>query len=201
MEKQVFNNFICFRYFKNPGYPLFKRINATEVNEHLNNMMPGLTTHTFRTMKASSMFEREHEHGAARGSEPQELLDSYEEANWVVAKLCNHQKTSRTMAEGATSLEVLQAKMAELKRELSEAQMDADTREDRAFTTRRVKSCRKRMRAAEKVFESADVATKEAAKEKPDFSLRTSRLHYVDPWITVSWCRAHQVPIERVRPD
>ena len=34
------------------------------------------------------MFETELEHGAAGGSEPQELLDSYEEANWVVAKIC-----------------------------------------------------------------------------------------------------------------
>ena len=89
-------------------------------------------------------------------------------------------------------------KMADWKRE---AQMDAETREDRACTTRRVKSSRKRMRAAEKVYKSANVATKEAAKEKLDFSLRTSRLHYVDPRITVSWCRAHQVPIERVKPD
>ena len=103
VEKQVFNNFVRFQDFKNPGYPLFKRINATEVNEYLNNMMPGLTTHTFRTMKASRVFETELEHGAARGSEPQDLLDSFEEASWVVAKLCNHQKTSKTMAEIATS--------------------------------------------------------------------------------------------------
>ena len=131
----------------------------------------------------------------------QKELDKLKEEVFWNTLLCNHQKTSRTIAEGATSLEVLQAKMAKWKRELVEAQMDAETREDRAFTTRRVKSCRKRMRAAEKVFESADVATCEAAKEEPDFSLRTSRLHYVDPRITVSWCRAHQVPIERVRPD
>ena len=57
VEKQGFNNFVWFQDFKNPGYPLFKRINATEVNEYLNNMMPGLTVHTFRTMKASSVFE------------------------------------------------------------------------------------------------------------------------------------------------
>ena len=88
MEKQGFNNFVWFQDFKNPGYPLFKRINATEVNEYLNNMMPGLTVHTFRTMKASSVFETELKHGAAGGSDPQELLDSYEEANWVVAKIC-----------------------------------------------------------------------------------------------------------------
>ena len=110
----------------------------------------------------------------------------------------NHQKTSKTMAEVATSPLVLQAKMADWKRE---AQMDAETKEDRAFTTWRVKSFRKRMRAAEKVFKSADVATKEAAKEKLDFSLRTSRLHYVDTRITVSWCKAHQIPVEQVRPD
>ena len=96
---------------------------------------------------------------------------------------------------------VLQAKMAEWKRELSEAQVDAETREGRAVTSKRVRYCRNTMRASDKVFKSVDVATKEAAKEKLDFSLRTSRLHYVDPWITVSWCRAHQVPIERVRPD
>ena len=189
MEKQVFNNFVRFQDFNNPGYPLFKRINAPEVNEYLNNMMPGLTTHTFRTMKASRVFETELKHKAARESEPQELLDSYEEASWVVAKLCNHQKTSKTMAEVATSPTVLQVKM------------DAETREDRAVTSKRVRYCRKKMRAADKVFKSADVATREAAKEKLDFSLRTSRLHYVDTRITVSWCRAHQVPIERVKPD
>ena len=118
-----------------------------------------------------------------------------------MAKLCNPQKTSKTMSEVATSPMVLQAKMADWKRELSEDRVDAETREDRAVTSKRVRYCRKKMRAADKVFKSVDVATSEAAKENPDFSLRTSRLHYVDPWITVSWCRAHQVPIERVRPD
>ena len=88
MEKQVFKNLEMFQDFKNEEHPLFDRINATEVNEFLNNMMPGLTAHTFRTMKASSVFETELKHGAAGGSDPQELLDSYEEANWVVAKIC-----------------------------------------------------------------------------------------------------------------
>ena len=88
MEKQVFKNLEMFQDFKNEEHLLFDRINAAEVNKFLNNMMPGLTAHTFRTMKASRVFETELEHGAARGSEPQELLDSYEEANWVVAKIC-----------------------------------------------------------------------------------------------------------------
>ena len=67
---------------------MFDQIKAREVNEYLHHMMPALTVHTFRTMKASSVFETELKHGAAGGSDPQELLDSYEEANWVVAKIC-----------------------------------------------------------------------------------------------------------------
>ena len=57
MEKQVFKNLEMFQDFKNEEHLLFDRINATEVNKYLNNMMPGLTAHTFRTMKASSVFE------------------------------------------------------------------------------------------------------------------------------------------------
>ena len=57
MEKQAFKNLELFQDFKNAEHLLFDRINATEVNEYLHHMMPALTAHTFRTMKASSEFE------------------------------------------------------------------------------------------------------------------------------------------------
>ena len=32
-------------------------------------------------------------------------------------------------------------------------------------------------------------------------ALGTSKINYLDPWITVAWCKRHEVPIEKVRSN
>lgn len=42
-----------------------------------------------------------------------------------------------------------------------------------------------------------DMQTKEDLKT---VALGTSKINYLDPRITVAWCKRHEVPIEKVKP-
>jgi hypothetical protein len=42
-----------------------------------------------------------------------------------------------------------------------------------------------------------DMKTKEELKT---VALGTSKINYLDPRITVAWCKTHEVPIEKVPP-
>lgn len=40
---------------------------------------------------------------------------------------------------------------------------------------------------------------KEIKEELKTVALGTSKINYLDPRITVAWCKRHEVPIEKVR--
>jgi len=61
----------------------------------------------------------------------------------------------------------------------------------------RVDKCKKRLKDAFVAMEKAesDAALKEDMKE---IALGTSKLNYLDPRITVQWCKTHEVPLEKL---
>jgi len=68
---------------------------------------------------------------------------------------------------------------------------------DESGLKERVKECKKRLKDAIVAMEKAesDVALKEEMKE---IALGTSKLNYLDPRITVQWCKTHEVPLEKL---
>lgn len=126
---------------------------------------------------------------------------SYNRANRAVAVLCNHQ---RAVPKGfEKSMENIRAKI--------DAKQDA------------IKEAQKQLKAAKKAYKSgggnADKAAVDKKKkqlerlleqlekleiqktdrdENKTIALGTSKLNYLDPRISVAWCKKHDVPIDKV---
>ena len=56
----------------------------------------------------------------------------------------------------------------------------------------------KKLKTLEDQLEKLECAKEEKEKNK-EIALGTSKLNYLDPRITVSWCRKNDVPIEKVK--
>ena len=71
---------------------------------------------------------------------------------------------------------------------------------DRTGLKERVAKCKEQLTNALEKLEKAetDLALKEEMKE---IALGTSKLNYLDPRITVQWCKTHTVPLEKVKLD
>jgi DNA topoisomerase-1 len=91
VEPQVFKNLKHFMKHKDPGDDLFDRLSTSELNKHLQELMPGLTAKVFRTFNASITLQNQLEELTNDGDTIPELLLSYNRANRQVAILCNHQ--------------------------------------------------------------------------------------------------------------
>lgn len=92
VEKRVFKNLELFKENKRPGDDLFDRLNTVVMNEHLRELMEGLTAKVFRTYNASITLQRQLDELTDPNATVAEKLLQYNRANRAVAILCNHQR-------------------------------------------------------------------------------------------------------------
>ncbi|KAF9503767.1 hypothetical protein BS47DRAFT_1445884 [Hydnum rufescens UP504] len=94
VEPQVYKNIRIFKGDnKTEGDAIFDRVTTTSINKHLNSYMKGLTAKVFRTYNASITFQQQLEERTPKDGSMIEKLAAYNEANRMVAILCNHQKS------------------------------------------------------------------------------------------------------------
>jgi DNA topoisomerase-1 len=147
-------------------------------------------------------------------------VEFYDNANRQVAILCNHQKTvAKTF--NATS-EILQHQLKDLLKYLEELQEHVQTFKGKVKKTKKVESSKKSEEEDDKdklkkVFPDNLEKTMKTIKnveqkisklekkitsrdENKEIALNTSKLNYMDPRITVTWCKNNEVPIEKVFP-
>jgi DNA topoisomerase I len=138
----------------------------------------------------------------------------------MVAILCNHQKTVSKGFENASivmneALKSLIKYLEELKDHIksfkgkkkpSEVKKstkkndeeDEDSKLKKVFPDSLDKTFKLITKIEEKVAKKErDIQSREDNKQ---VALNTSKLNYMDPRITVSWCKKHEVPIEKVFP-
>jgi DNA topoisomerase-1 len=66
---------------------------TSSLNKYLNAKMKGLTAKVFRTYNASITFQEQLDDNTPEKVSVQEKLNAYNQANRMVAILCNHQRT------------------------------------------------------------------------------------------------------------
>jgi len=185
---------------KGPGDQLFDAFDATDLNKELKNLMDGLSVKVFRTYNASITLDRLlYELDAERSAiTVDEKKAGYDKANKEVAILCNHQrsvpKTHETsMGKLQEVLKGLTDELAELEEELRLAKQGKakdGKKADLASIENRIE--KKKQAIAKKELQ---------ARVKEDLktvALGTSKINYMDPRITVAWCKRNDVPIEKV---
>ncbi|XP_027127242.1 DNA topoisomerase 1 isoform X1 [Coffea arabica] len=204
VESGVFKAIQQFRSGKEGSEDLFDKLDTSKLNAHLKELMPGLTAKVFRTYNASitldDMLSRK-----TNGGDVLEKVVVYQQANKEVAIICNHQRTvskthSAQMSRLNEKIEELKGVLEELKTDLSRAKKgkpplkNADGKPKRNLNPEALE--RKIAQTNAKIEKmERDKETKEDLKT---VALGTSKINYLDPRITVAWCKRHEVPIEKI---
>merc|ERR1712241_814248 len=175
---------------------LFDRLNTSILNQYLQQLMEGLTAKVFRTYNASFTLQQQLDELTDPSDNVAAKMLSYNRANREVAILCNHQRAVPKTFD--KSMENLAAKI--------EAKQDA------------IKEAEKKFKSAKKAYKNGGSQTEKANKaierlmeqlekleiqrtdkdENKTIALGTSKLNYLDPRISVAWCKKQEVPIEKV---
>ncbi|KAK9089799.1 hypothetical protein Scep_028881 [Stephania cephalantha] len=207
VELPVYKAIGQFRSGKKDGDDLFDKLDTSKLNAHLKELMPGLTAKVFRTYNASitldDMLNRE-----TKGGDVPEKIIVYQHANKEVAIICNHQRSVSKSHDAQMSrlnekMDELKALLDELKTDLARAKKGkpplkgADGKPKKNLNPESLE--RKISQTTAKIEKmERDMKTKEDLKT---VALGTSKINYLDPRISVAWCKRHEVPIEKATPN
>jgi DNA topoisomerase-1 len=209
---------------KSPDQDIFDKLNPTVLNSHLNKLMPKLSAKVFRTYNASIVLDGELAKMRKTLSLEQKQL-FYTEANTRVAILCNHQRAAgdhgdqiakmeaniaieekaiqfleKALARGATEkVNVCQVK------QFVKAKVDAASIKKGAVPTAEIPgSWEQRTMSMEQITKMLDQKQKSLSKHQAQMqmkeasstvSLSTSKVNYMDPRITIAWCKRNEIEI------
>uniref|UniRef100_A0A452IAI7 DNA topoisomerase I n=1 Tax=Gopherus agassizii TaxID=38772 RepID=A0A452IAI7_9SAUR len=201
VEKRVFKNLQLFMENKQPEDDLFDRLNTSILNKHLQDLMEGLTAKVFRTYNASITLQQQlKELTTPDDNIPAKIL-SYNRANRAVAILCNHQRAppktfEKSMMNLQTKIDAKKDQLADARRELKSAKADAKVRRDEK-SKKTVESKKKAVQRIEEQLMKLEVQATDREENK-QIALSTSKLNYLDPRISVAWCKKWGIPIEKI---
>ncbi|RMC14710.1 hypothetical protein DUI87_06882 [Hirundo rustica rustica] len=201
VEKPVFKNLKLFMKNKDPSDDLFDQLTTTFLNKHLQHLMDGLTAKVFRTYNASITLQEQLKALTNPEDNVAGKLLSYNRANRAVAILCNHQRSvPKTFAR---SMEVLQEKIDAKKKQVEEAQEEVKKAEDEFKETKDAKAeanVGKKKQLLKRLEEQLAKLNVQATdkEENKQIALGTSKLNYLDPRISVAWCKKFGIPIEKI---
>ncbi|XP_062318852.1 DNA topoisomerase I, like isoform X2 [Osmerus eperlanus] len=201
VEKRVFKNLQLFMEGKQPEDDLFDRLNTTILNKHLQELMDGLTAKVFRTYNASITLQQQLKELTSPDENVPAKILSYNRANRAVAILCNHQRAppktfEKSMQNLQTKIDAKKDQLSDAKRELKSAKADAKVRRDEKSK----KSVETKKKAVERIEEQLMKLEVQATdrEENKQIALGTSKLNYLDPRISVAWCKKWDIPIEKI---
>ncbi|BES88947.1 TOPEUc [Nesidiocoris tenuis] len=201
VEKRVFKNLQLFMENKKEGDDLFDRLNTGILNKHLNELMEGLTAKVFRTYNASWTLQQQLNKLTDPNYSLPEMILAYNRANRAVAILCNHQRSVPKSHE--KSMQNLQEKINTKKEQVAEAEKqykDAKKDAKRGGSVRNNVVVDKKKKALERLREQLrKLEVQETDREEnKTIALGTSKLNYLDPRISVAWCKKYDVPIDKI---
>ncbi|XP_068116888.1 DNA topoisomerase I, mitochondrial-like isoform X2 [Hyperolius riggenbachi] len=201
VKKKVFKNLQLFMENKQEGDDLFDRLNTPMLNKHLQSLMEGLTAKVFRTFNASITLQQQlQELTEPTAAVPEKIL-SYNRANRAVAILCNHQRAApktfdQSMANLKTKIDSRKDQISLAKKELKEAKKQAKEK-DSEKVLKLVESKKKALLRAEEQLMRLEVQATDKEENK-QIALSTSKLNYLDPRISVAWCKKWGVSLEKI---
>ncbi|KAI3926812.1 hypothetical protein MKW92_028234 [Papaver armeniacum] len=195
-----------FKKGKNIGEELFDKLDTYKLNAHLKELMPGLTAKVFRTYNASVTLDKLLNCEIMSGNVAEKVV-VYNRANKEVAKLCNHQR-SEPKSHGVQMLKLgenivklngvldgLETNLLRVRKGKAPLQLDADDGKPKKNFTPQIlqRKIKQTLDKIEKTKRDMDLK-----KELRTTALGTSKTNYLDPRISVAWCKRHEVPIEKI---
>lgn len=200
VEKRVFKNLQLFMENKSPGDDLFDRLNTQIMNKHLNELMEGLTAKVFRTYNASSTLQEQLDLLTNPDDSLAEKILSYNRANRAVAILCNHQRSvpkghQKSMEKIKEKIEQKREQIDDMIKQVKDAARDAKhgSVKEKIIHDKKKKGL-ERLKDQLKKLEVQETDR----DENKTIALGTSKLNYLDPRISVAWCKKYEIPIEKI---
>jgi DNA topoisomerase-1 len=199
VEKRVFKNLQLFMEHKSPGDDLFDRLNTAIMNKHLNELMEGLTAKVFRTYNASWTLQQQLDKLTNPDDTVAEKILSYNRANRAVAILCNHQRSvpkghEKSMEKLKEKIDAKKEAIKDAERQVKDAGKDAkhgSVKEKTVYDKKKKMLQRLKDQLIKLEIQETD------RDENKTIALGTSKLNYLDPRISVAWCKKFGVPIEK----
>ncbi|XP_051827148.1 DNA topoisomerase I, mitochondrial isoform X2 [Antechinus flavipes] len=201
VEKPVFKNLQLFMENKDPGDELFDRLTTSTLNKHLQDLMDGLTAKVFRTYNASITLQEQLKVLTNAEDNVAAKILSYNRANRAVAILCNHQRATpktfeKSMQNLQTKIDAKKEQLAMAKQELKRAKADAKVRKSIKSKSNVDKKKKLLAKLEEQLMRLCTQATDK--EENKQVALGTSKLNYLDPRISIAWCKKFGVPVEKI---
>jgi len=201
VEKKVFKNVRLFCENKKDGDDLFDRLNTSVLNQYLNSLMDGLTAKVFRTYNASFTLQQQLDEMTDPEDNVSAKMLSYNRANRAVAVLCNHQRAvpkthEKSMENLNGKIEAKQEAIKDAEKQLKHAKKAYKKNGSVAEKTQ----CENKKKTLQRLLEQLEKLEIQQTDrdENKTIALGTSKLNYLDPRISVAWCKKHEVPIEKV---
>ena len=180
VDPLVFHAMQRFCKGKKKDQDIFDHIDPTKVNKHLQTLMPGLTIKVFRTYNASYTLNKLLKETTPAGDSTVPMKKAaYDAANKEVAVLCNHQK-------GVSKAHDAQMEKLQEKKKITEKEIAALRREKKDTNKAKIRTLKERLSKLELQMKMKD--------ELKTVSLGTSKINYMDPRITIAWCKQNDVP-------
>jgi DNA topoisomerase-1 len=209
IDEKVYKNINKFIKGKEQSDDLFDLIDAQKLNDYLKSLMDGLSAKVFRTYNASFVLQQELDKQIFKINDPiEDKVSYYNEANKQVAILCNHQRTvpknynvkSEQMKNELDAyneyLNQLEDYVKNFKKSKNKYEETTIGKLKKVFPNDKNKAEKVLHNLKDKV-KKMDIKLKEREGNK-QVALGTSKLNYMDPRITVGWCKKYEVPIEKV---
>lgn len=201
VDKQVFKDVRLFMENKTGGDDLFDRLTTTSLNKHLANLMDNLTAKVFRTYNASKTLQEQLDELTVDDATVASKLLAYNRANRAVAVLCNHQRAApKTFDQQMSNLQgKIDAKVdaiIETKAEIKALKKEARSTKD-AKTTKKLETKERQLTRLEEQLHKLEVQATDKQENK-EIALGTSKLNYLDPRISVAWCKKWDIAVEKI---
>ncbi|CAD6246692.1 unnamed protein product [Miscanthus lutarioriparius] len=189
VEELVYKAIEGFLTGKKAGEDLFDKLDTTRLNAHLKDLMPGLTAELHEEIEDGTLVER---------------IAFYQRANKEVAIICNHQRSVSKSHESQMTrlnekIDELKSQMEELKADLSKAKKGKPLGYDKEGKQKRdlaPEAFEKKIAMLEGKIEKMEM-DKNIKDDLKTVALGTSKIKYLDPRITIAWCKRHEVPFEK----
>lgn len=185
VPEQIFHNLSNFIGSKSPKDSIFDLISSSDVNKYLQALFRGLTAKLFRICNASMTLQNELSkiHNIDTMTEEEKVL-AFNKANRSVAMLCSHTRSSSTIDHTLSTISSQLEKLEEKKNSLFDS-----SNESRDAQLAQVEA------------KMAQLNTKKlSAIELSGVVLTTSKINYIDPRITIAWCKKQHLDLSRIYP-
>eukprot|EP00877_Chromochloris_zofingiensis_P012806 jgi/Chrzof1/777/Cz01g28140.t1 len=209
VEPKVFRNVEQFSRVnamgkaKGPRDMLFDTFDATDLNKELKSLMDGLSVKVFRTYNASITLDRllhDKQHDTTTAHNVDEKKAHYDRANKEVAILCNHQRSvpkthEAQMGKVQEKLDAASAELEQLQEDYKLAVKGKAPKDGRKIGN--PEGMQKKIATKKQQIKKMELAIR-VKEDLKTVALGTSKINYMDPRITVAWCKRNEVPIEKV---